>query len=433
MKIQKHVGTISSNEKGMVLVTVLLLVAALSILGTTAVMQTSTDLKISGNYKAAGQAFYDADAGVQYVLKKLTGDLDSGTVDLTASPISLSYSTPTGFSFTPPTALTSLGNDRYSFRVTGHGPNNSEMGIKVVLSAKKKSIFDHGLFTNGELSLKSDAQIYSYDSRDNPDITAADFPAASTGEADIASNTSIITKASTYIDGDLALGADTSDPPVNATWNDDETGSPNITGEQGITVGHVDPDPLGVNDDTSELYAKFEDVIDNNDNGVAGDGSPLEGKITIELLNSETLTLTTGDYYVTDIILKNGSTLEIDATDGPVNIYLDGLVDAEDGELEVKNGAVINSDFPPTEFTIFSNSDEDITFKHSSDFKGMIYAPNAHIDLKNDAGIFGLIWGGSATINNSGIYAFDEAIMDKYLSDTYTVETASWKDDSIGN
>ncbi len=433
MRIKKQIDAISGNEKGMVLVTALLLLAALIILGTTAVMQTSTDLRISSNYKTNRQAFYDADAGVQYVLKSLASDLDdsdSTTVDLAASPIPLNYSTPSGFSFTLPTVLTSLGSDRYSFLVTGHGPNNSEVVIEVVLSLEKKSAFDYGLFTNGTLDLKSDAKIYSYDSRDTPNPDPTTFPGASTGEADIGSNTGISSNMATYIDGDLALGADTSDPPVDAIWTD--TGTPTVTGEAGTTVGHVDPDPLGANDPTSELYDKFIDIVTTNDNGTAGDGSPLEGATAIDLSNGETLTLTAGDYYVTSIILKNGSTLEIDATSGPVNIYLNGIVDAEDGELEAKNGSAINNLSQPTDFSIFSNSSQDIVFKHSSDFKGMIYAPNAHVELKNTAGVYGLIWGNTATIHNSGEFYFDEAIKDKYLSLTnYTIAVLSWKDDSL--
>jgi hypothetical protein len=413
----------------MVLVTVLLLIAVSVIAGTTAVMQTSTDLKISRNYRAAKEAFYNADAGAQYVLKKLVGDLNSGAVDLTADPISLSYSAPSGFSFAPSSSLTSLGNDRYRFRVTGHGSSGAEVTLEVVLSAKKDSVFDYGLFTNGLLDLKADAHAYSYDSRDTPDPDPTTFPGASTGEADIASNTAITTHMATYIDGDLALGEDTSDPPVAATWTDD--GTPTVTGTAGVTVEHVDSDPLGANDPTSALYAKFTDVITNNDNGIEDDGSPLEGSTMIYLSNGETLTLTAGDYYLTGIILRNGSTLEIDATDGAVNIYLNGTIDAEDGELEAKNGSVMNNLSQPTDFTIFSNAYQDIIFKHSSDFKGMIYAPNAHIDLRNEAGVYGLIWGNTATIHNSGNFYFDEAITDQYTSNTHTVEMVSWKDASL--
>jgi len=433
MKIKKQFGTTLNNERGMVLVVSVLLLAALTILGTTTVMQTSTDLKISTNYKTSTQAFYDADAGVQYVLKQLAIDLDdsdSNTVDLTASPISLSYSPPTGFSFTPPAVLTSLGGDWYSFPVTGHGSNNSEVVIEVVFSAEQKSLFEYGLFSNGLLDLKAGANVYSYDSRDTPDTTLVTFPDASTGEADIGSNTEVSTKMATYIDGDLALGADTSG--TDATWTD--VGTPTVTGAAGATVGHIDPDPLGANDSSSALYDKFIDIVTTNDNGTAGDSSALEGATAINLDNGDTLTLTAGDYYITESILKNGSTLEIDATSGPVNIYLDGIIDAEDGELEAKNGSAINNLGQSTDFSIFSNSSQDIIFKHSSDFKGMVYAPNADVQLNNSAGVYGLIWGNTVGINNSGGFYFDEAIKDKYLSpDNYTIEVLSWKDDSLSN
>jgi len=429
---------IYNNEKGFVLPVGLMFLAIIAILGTTAVIITTTDLKIGSNYKASEQAFYDAEAGVQYVLKQLAIDLDdsdSDTVDLMTEdpPISLNYFTPSGFSFTTPTVLTSLGSDHYSFKVTGHGPNNSEAVIEVVFSAEQKSIFDYGLFTNGLLDLKADAKIYSYDSRETPipdPINFPDviFPDASTGEADIGSNTQINTKMDTYIDGNIGLGADSSGS--DAIWTD--TGTPTVTGTFD-TIGRVDPDPLGANDSDppSELYNKFIDIIANNDNGTAGDGSPLEGATAIDLGNAETLTLTAGDYYITDIVLRNGSTLTIDASSGPVNIYLSGTLDAEEGELESKNGSALNNLSQPTDFSIFSNSSQDITFKHSTAFKGMVYAPNAHVEMKNSAGVYGLIWGNTATINNSGEFYFDEAIKDKYLSpNNYTINVLSWKDDS---
>ena len=418
MKIKKQFDAIQDNERGMVLVVVLLLTAALIILGTTGVMQTSTDLKISSNYKTTSQAFYDADAGVQFVLKGLANDLDDSdptTVNLSASPISLSYSTPSGFSFTLPTVLTSLGSDQYSFMVSGHGPNNSEVVIEVLISAEKKSAFEYGLFADGLLDLKASAELYSYDSRDTPDPDPATFPGASTGEADIGSNTKVITKMDTYVDGDLALGADDSDPPVDAEWTEEEdTSKAIIEGEAGTTVGRIDPDPLGANDPTSELYDTFIDIVTTNDNGVAGDGSPLAGATDINLDNGGEITLTAGDYYITSIILKNGGILEIDATAGPVNIYLNGIFDAEDGELEAKNGSAINNLSQPTDFSIFSNSDQDIIFKHDSTFKGMIYAPNADVQLNNSAGVYGLILGKTVGINNAGGFYFDEAIKDKY-------------------
>ncbi|MFA7166738.1 MAG: PilX N-terminal domain-containing pilus assembly protein [Desulfoplanes sp.] len=67
MKIKKRFD-VTDNEKGMVLVVAILLLAALIILGTTGVMQTSTDLKISGNYKTSIQTFYDTEGTLQHAI-----------------------------------------------------------------------------------------------------------------------------------------------------------------------------------------------------------------------------------------------------------------------------------------------------------------------------------------------------------------------------
>ncbi len=88
----------------------------------------------------------------------------------------------------------------------------------------------------------------------------------------------------------------------------------------------------------------------------------------------------------------------------------------------------------PTDFAIFSNSSQDLIFKHNTDYNGLVYAPNAHVEIKNTADVYGLIWGNTMGMHNSGEFFFDEAIQDKYLSsNNYTIYVLSWKDDSIGN
>lgn len=64
-----------SDERGMVLVVGLLLIVVLSLLGTTAVIVSTTDLKISSNYKTSNQAFYAAEAGVEETRARLKGSL----------------------------------------------------------------------------------------------------------------------------------------------------------------------------------------------------------------------------------------------------------------------------------------------------------------------------------------------------------------------
>lgn len=77
----KNASTLSGNERGVALVTVLLLIATLIILGTTAIMQTSTDLKIGSNYQTGKEAFYAAEAGIEEARARLRKNATSPISD----------------------------------------------------------------------------------------------------------------------------------------------------------------------------------------------------------------------------------------------------------------------------------------------------------------------------------------------------------------
>jgi hypothetical protein len=79
---------IYKNEKGMVLPLGLMFLAIIAILGTTAVIVTTTDLKIGSNYRASEQAFYAAEAGIEEARARLKG---SSTADDYAGDPSSSY------------------------------------------------------------------------------------------------------------------------------------------------------------------------------------------------------------------------------------------------------------------------------------------------------------------------------------------------------
>jgi hypothetical protein len=96
MKIKKQVGMILSNEKGMVLPLGLMFLAIIAILGTTAVIITTTDLKIGTNYKLSQQAFYAAEAGTSRAMSKIEDFIFGGTealsdTDVKVDPTSSSY------------------------------------------------------------------------------------------------------------------------------------------------------------------------------------------------------------------------------------------------------------------------------------------------------------------------------------------------------
>lgn len=68
-----------SDQSGIVLVTALLIMLVLTLLGTAAIMTTSTDVKISANFKRHTDAFYIAQAGVEAGRDYLKTNFDSTT------------------------------------------------------------------------------------------------------------------------------------------------------------------------------------------------------------------------------------------------------------------------------------------------------------------------------------------------------------------
>ena len=60
------------NERGAVLVISLMFMVILALLGTTAVMLTTTDIQIGANYKTSRQSYYAAEAGLQEILNRMS-------------------------------------------------------------------------------------------------------------------------------------------------------------------------------------------------------------------------------------------------------------------------------------------------------------------------------------------------------------------------
>ncbi len=396
------------NERGFALITTFLFMSILSVLGTSAYLSTSNERHISSNYRSIKQAFYDAEAGINYTHAQIEASLAGGTLSLSGDPVNVSYAIPSGFSFTPPTALNQVSGSIYKFQVSSNAGGGSST-LEVTFS--QDPAMEFGIFADEELDMKNSGTTYSYNSSTVPNPTPSD----STGEGDVGSNESIIVHNGTVIDGDVGLGEDSSgnDATVSAS------GTPIINGEY-QDVGAVNPDPLGAVG--GSLASTFTSVESSNDNASAGSSPGDTDTIssnTINLGNGDQITLTAGDYYLTDIDLGNGSSLIIDTSSGPVNIYLAGGLDA-------KNGSAININGATTEFSIFSNSTDSIVFKNSSTFKGVVYAPYASLEMKNSSDVYGQLWANKVDIKNSGQFYFDVALKDKYKSNTISLH--SWRD-----
>ena len=416
-------------ESGAVLGTALMLLAALTLIGTAGLMATITDIRIGGDYKTKVQAFYDAEAGVQFALANIRAGIANGTLDLTGLNTTENpnptISAPTGFSFDPVSTLNKVGTPRdYQFQVTGH-VNGASSTIDIVVRRSTFSSSSVGLFGNSLVTLESSSSIYSYDSGSDPIPT----PTVSTGAAVIGSNIEVRTDTN-YIDGDIELGDDgagnegyvTEAPPPS--FND---------------VARVKPDPYGAGG--GALAADIAYYSSNNDNGLA---SPSISGNVINLSSGQSMTLPKGNYYLESITLNDGATLNINSSGSDeVNIYLVGPLDAK-----AESTITYTSLEPlPTNFTIYSNSTLPITFRNYGNIIGVVYAPFATVEVRNKVSVdtdylgnpivplappnliaqaYGLIFANSMVIEADGRFYYDVALKDKLVSSLISV--VSWKE-----
>ena len=417
---------IHNNEKGFVLPVGLMFMAVIAIMGTTAVIVTTTDLKIGSNYRDSVQAFYDAEAGVQYTIAMIEDGLANGTFALPAiigNSIPFTSATPAGFSFVI-SSISMIGSNVFTFDSTGSGHGNSRSIIEVAFARDVANVINYAAFADTLVDAKNSGTTESYDSS-SPDPLKND-PSdplfLSMGGADIGSNDRLVTHNGTMIDGSGVFGEQSDGSPTVDGINSNSI----FTGTAGVNAGRIDPDPLGINSggiyDPSTYSA-------SNDNALYGVGTTINTNGSITLFGKPG----GANYYFTSIILKNSANLTIDTTLGEVNIFLEG-------GLEAKNGSTINvidsSGNPgkPTDFTIFSNArfdstpPERIDFKHGSEFRGLVYAPFADVDMKNSSAVYGAIWANTIDIKNSGTLYYDIALKNKYTNIKNDLSLLSWKE-----
>lgn len=69
-----------ANDRGVVLVTALMVMALLTVIGMAALNTSDTELQISGNQRLATQSFYLAEAGIQHAVGVFRGSNDNGAL-----------------------------------------------------------------------------------------------------------------------------------------------------------------------------------------------------------------------------------------------------------------------------------------------------------------------------------------------------------------
>jgi len=111
---------------------------------------------------------------------------------------------------------------------------------------------------------------------------------------------------------------------------------------------------------------------------------PNLGTITLDLKASRTIT-GPGSFQVGDLILKGGSTLYVDNSNGPVTLYVTGKFTL------TGNATIVVKDPNPEHFAIYVAGKESVTLDGgmTSRFYGVVYAPASTFTIKGDSDFYG--------------------------------------------
>lgn len=436
------------SQDGNAMIVTLMVMAILSIVGVNAITISTNEQKITTNVETQKASFYDADSGVQFALASLENGLIAGTANVLPANVGDTvtfitdpddpddpHATPDGFSFEisdiEMIAVTPNFNV-YSFTSTGHSQNayrEADTVINVRFRRGNSSAITFAAFADTKLDTKSSGTTLSYDSS-SPDPTKNNPGSAlfaTTHQADVGSNDWLVTHNGASIDGDGIFGEQDDGSATTDGIHDPS----DFYGTAPVNVGRIDPDPLGINTANGEYNPTTYSAVNDNAAYATINGNPVVGN-TIITNNGNTVTLTGkpggSNFYFTKVDLKNSVTMNINTTNGPVNIFLDGSGAASGVIFDSKNSTTINiTPGTPTDFTIYSNSTQKINFKHNSEFSGFVYAPFGSIDMKNSSSVYGALWGNNIDIKNSGTLYYDEALADKYTIQNNNLSLISWE------
>lgn len=215
------------NESGMVLVVAILIISALILLGSTAVMESTTDLRIAGNYKTHAMALYAAEAGIEEARARLRN-----TFSPSASRISDTDSTSGTWGVT----MASLQSAMPYAVTISHATNNSGNVLywgDVNLDGKYETSMTAPLDGHGPIY-----QIRSISTSSNASktlvATVTKLPPITTPAALYVEAPTTIQGTSTYIKGIDSCGSDNK-PGIATTlpvtpYNVGTNGSPTICG-----------------------------------------------------------------------------------------------------------------------------------------------------------------------------------------------------------
>lgn len=379
---------IIDNESGAALLIVLALLALLGSVAIMSVDRTDTDVELSYNQMHEEQAFYVAEAGAKKAMLKLDEDR-SWRNGYANEPIGAGNFTVVVIDSSVSAALV----ETILVRAVGNVQNASAC-VEISVVPEIINPYSFSLFGKSSVDVRNSFCTDSYNSDSGSyNTTVLDE------NGDIGSNGSVVIANAADIGGDVSTATEGAlSINVGATITGDTTSTapesdfPSITADQ------------------------FNEAEANNSNLTGLSGSYSYNSVNQSFISSGSVTFTTGVYYFESFILKNSAELIIPAGD-EVIIYVNG-------DIEVKNSGDINPYGDPGDLQFLSSGD--VVLKNSSEFTGIVYAPDGEIDLRNSADVYGAVVGDDLINHNSACFHYDRNLGNIQWERENGVDQVAW-------
>jgi hypothetical protein len=342
-----------------------------------------------------------ADAGLMIAISKMNGMLLTQSWSEDALPEATDFSLPFCDGVCSYSVTSDLSGE-YTITSTGENGNAQKT---VSTTVELKGLFDNAILTKAGLVLKSGTLIDGYNSQ-NPLDTSTDADIATQNTAD----SSITLNAGVEVNGDVRVGLggnpDTAIKDLGATID-------------GAKYGATTKEPLPSIDVPTDLFymgsaidAKGSTVtigpadsgtytgITLKSTGVPGviqiDGGDVELHITgaIEVGQS------------CEIVVKEGSTL---------TLYADGDIHCRES-----SGITVESSSKESEaLKLYATGESTQYFdiKAKSEWVGVVYAPNADVDLYAGGDVYGAVVANNFEFKAGGNYHYDRALKEVSIED----------------
>ena len=375
---------LNANNKGVVLLLTFIIMATLIVIVAVFLYMTSTEIRNAGYELADAQALWIADGGIQQAIYKVKSDAVYRT--------------------NPTTLSGNLGAGSYSATVTKNGSVYNVTSKGTVGASKRKiscvvqqtgSPFTYAGFGSSSITMSGAAIIDSY----NSSIGRYGVNGNQGQAGNVGSNGNLSMGGSAYINGNVSLGTGSSFTDPHHTYESGTVTNTNSTTLQAVTV----PSSL---------------------TGLVSSGAIAP--------NNQNVNIGTGNYKYSNIALNGVDTLTINATTGPVNIYLTGnsasisvsnsgqiIIPATntypvtfyiDGSASVSGAGLINNTYLPANVQLYATGSSPITISNSGSFYGAAYAPSASVTISGAAAVYGSVISSSLTLSNSGMIHYDQAL-----------------------